>query len=547
MTYRSDVLYGLSGTLWPIHLKPLPDELLSSWIVRLAHAHRYKVQTMSSLLFGRDVTIWNRDVDRVAPAKIGEVLVHATGASVDQFESSTLRGYEGTLMERHTITGVCRWVVPLGIFHRARKRSGLMFCPQCLDQDTQPYFRRRWRLALSTVCSEHECYLLDACPRCQAPLAPHRVDMQGRQVYPCGDLNVHCWKCGFDLRDSQQTNRPSELHVQFQAQLDAVLQNGYANWAGNPSMHSLVFFEGLRSLIAGITSRHTQERLKGTTKWSSVDLSTWPCAELEMASLPMRRKLFNWLASLLESWPVNFVTLIRENKLRYADLKGDSDHRSYWYEDVIRREASGGHAPISHMEAEAIAGAVEARLGRFSGTAARILSGRDIVNHVVDRLPQPISDEVYEDLLTSIDHQIAGTLDKIKRAALIRDKVMFAAGRLFGLSEAELAGLTLEQVRALVLERESPNFSDVAKTQAQARAWIEWYWKNIRPFLQPRNCTRNIFTSYRTRKGLGHSSIGAMFQQTVNRAFLQRSIRSYSCWRSTTSWQWLHKENHLPS
>ena len=28
----------LSGTIWPIHPKPLPDELLTSWMVRIARA-----------------------------------------------------------------------------------------------------------------------------------------------------------------------------------------------------------------------------------------------------------------------------------------------------------------------------------------------------------------------------------------------------------------------------------------------------------------------------------------------------------------------------
>jgi len=30
---------GLTAPLWPIRYKPLPDELLSSWLVRLAHGH----------------------------------------------------------------------------------------------------------------------------------------------------------------------------------------------------------------------------------------------------------------------------------------------------------------------------------------------------------------------------------------------------------------------------------------------------------------------------------------------------------------------------
>lgn len=534
MRPRFDVLYGLSGLLWPVHLKPLPDELLSSWLVRLAHAHGYKVQTMTRLLFGQSSTIWNRDIDRLAPTEIGEILMRVTGATIEQFEGATLRAYEGTLVEHHTTGGMGRWVVPLGIFHRARKRPGLMFCPQCLDEDAETYFRRHWRLALSTVCTKHLCHLMDSCPRCQSPLAPHRADMQSRQHYPRAGLNVHCWKCGFDLRDSPQTGQLDESLVRFQSQLDRALQQGYVDWAGNPSMHSLVFFDGLRALIAGITSRQTQERLAGSVWINGIDLNGWPRTGLETALLPMRREVFRWVSMLLENWPANFIALIHENKLRYADLKGDSEQRPFWYEDVIRREAGGGYALISQEEAYAIADAVEGKYGRFNGSMARKLSGRDIAVHVADRRPQRVSDEAYEDLLTSIDHQIAGTLDKMERACLIRDKVMFAVGRMLGLSEGALADLTLEQVRAQVPGKVEANFSEVARTPAQARAWVEWYWKKMRPQLNPRQGVDFIFTSARAQQGIKHSTVGGRFKRAIEYAMLCREISNYGCWYKST-------------
>lgn len=527
LTYY-EPLYGLSGDLWPIHLKPQPDELLSSWIVRLSHAHGYKIQTMCATLFGKSSAIWNRDIDRLAPQQIGEILKHISGATFEQFENTTLRSYEGRLFEHHNANGMCRWIVPIGIFHRARRHPGLMFCSRCLSEDTEPYFRKRWRLASSIVCTMHEYYLLDACPECQSPIAPHRSDMQGRQMLTHSGLNVHCWNCGFDLRNSRQATVLDKSLITLQARLDLALENGYVDWAGNPTMHSIVFFDGLRALIAGITSRHSRERLKKSIKLEDIDLSDWPRTGLEMASLSMRRELFRLLATVLERWPTNFIELIHECKLRYADLKGDSTQRSFWYEDVIRHEAGGGYASISQDEADAIADAVEVKYGRLNLRAASRLSGRDIASHVVDHLPRPISDDVYEELLTSIDHQIAGTLDEIDRACLIRDKVMFAAGRVLGLSEGALANLTLEQVRAQVSEVAVPDFSEVAKTRTQGRAWVEWYWDKIRPKLKPMPDSNFVFTSALTRRKFSHSGLGVRFQKTVEGAMLQRSICSYA-------------------
>lgn len=526
----SDPLYGLSGTLWPIHLKPLPDELLSSWIVRLSHAHGYKSQTMCRILFGRNRAIWNRDIDRLAPSEVGEILVKITGATVDQFERSTLRAYEGSLFERHNPNGMTRWLVPLGICHRTRKRPGLMFCLQCLRDDAEPYFRRRWRLAFSTVCTKHKCHLLDACPKCTSPLAPHRADMQGRKCFTPAGLNVHCWKCGFDLRNCKVTEMPDDSLIRIQMLLEHALDHGYLDWSDNHAMHSLVFFDGVRELITGITSRQTLVRLKKQGDSNFVNLAGWPRMGLEMASLPMRRNLFQSLAVVLDNWPENFVDLIRNRGLRYSDLKGDSEQRAFWYEDVICHEAAGGYAQISQEEADAIADAVEVRYGRFSGAAARELSGRDIDAYVADRRPQPVSEEVYEDLMTSIDHQIAGTLNKMERACLIRDKVMFAVGRRLRLSEGGLADLTIERVKEIVPEVEKLSFVDVARTPAQARAWVEWYWSKVRPQLQPVPSLDCVFTSPKTRRGLRHSAINNRFQRVVAAAMLRRSVNSYRCW-----------------
>jgi hypothetical protein len=525
-------IIGLSGRILPAHLKPLPDELLSSWLIRLAHGHGLKLQTFSAMVFGRDKSIWNRDIDKQAPDWLITKLAELTGATAQTVLNTTLKSYEGVLYEHHQPNGNTKWVLPLGVYHRKRRCHGLQYCPRCLKEDAVPYFRKRWRLALSTICTRHGCYLLDACLECASPLAPHRADMQGREYFPLGAVSVHCWKCGFDLRSASAAAVTDSASVRLQVQLEFALEHGYADWAGNQSMHSIVFFGGLRELIAGLTTRQTRERLKRSTRLNGRTLADWPHRQFEMASQSHRNELFQLLAVLSDKWPANFVDLIHDCKLRYADLKGDSEQRMYWYEDVIRREAGGGYAPISQEEADAISNAVKARNGRFSGEKARMLSGRDICAHVPERMSQPVSDEVYEELLTSIDHQVAGTQDKTERACLIRDKVMFAAGRQFGLSEGGLAGLTLDQVRTMVTEEEKPDFTDIARTKTQARAWVEWYWEKMRPQLQPKPEVDCVFTSARTKHGFRHSAVGERFQTAVDAAMLRRKIPGYECWLS---------------
>lgn len=525
-----DYHFRLNTQLWPIHLKPKPDELLSSWIIRLAHAHGYKSQTMCVFLFGRQEPIWNRDIDRLASPEIGDKLMAATGATLQQFENTTFKGYEGWLYQSHQPNGMTRWIIPIGIYHRTRRRPGLAFCPKCLAEDAEPYFRRQWRLAFSTVCTKHRCHLLDACPSCQSPVILHRTDMQSKDFFPTEGLLVHCWKCGFKL---SQSHTEEESHIQlidFQFRLEKVLKQGFVSWAGNPSMHSVMFFQGLRDMIAGFISKVSLQRLRRSSILDDIDLSGWVKSGLEMSPIGTRRAMFLFLARLLEEWPDSFTNHIRKCDLRYSDLRGDTDYRPFWYEDVIRRESLGGFAKISQLEAESIAAATEKLNGQFSLKRSRELFGRDIAMHVPDRLPKPISEDTYEDLLTSIDHQIAGTQDEIKRFSLIRDKIMFATGRQLHLSQTELTNLTLERVRQLVPEVVEKNFAEAARSPAQVRAWIEWYYVKLRPRLNPMSSEDRIFTSMTTRTGLKKSILGVRFQAAVNVGMMHRTIGSYRDW-----------------
>lgn len=519
---------GISPVILPVHLKPLPDELLSSWLIRLAHAHGQKLQTFCAQLFGRDKAIWNRDIDRLAPDWLVARLSEVTATPIERITATTLKSYEGYLYERHQPNGNTRWILPLGVYHRTHRNSGLLCCPECLAEDEVPYFRRSWRLALRVACIKHKSWMIDCCPSCNSSIEPHRSDMHSKEYFPILNQLVYCWHCGGDLRMIKNKTQPDTSVRQFQQSLSQALELGYTDWAGNPSMYSVLYFDGLRALIAGLTSKRSIQRMVQQGRCDELTQCDWPRPGFEFATLEDRKSLVAWLSKLLHDWPKHLRALIHEAKLRYADLKGDSKTRPYWVESVIKDEAGSGFAAISKDEAVSIIYAVEKQYGQFSLDKARELSGRDLGDFAPKR--SPLAGDVYEDLLTAIDHQIAGTFDENERACLIRDKIMFATGRNFRLSQKGLAELTLEQVREFAPDRTKPNFAIVARTAIQTRAWIEWYWETIRPSLKPLACTNHIFTSAITHKGCGPSSIGARFQMAVNRAMLRRAIRDYKLW-----------------
>ena len=188
------------GVLWPAHPKPLPDELLSSWIVRVAAANGIKLQTLSWMLFGNGRSPWNRDIDRSAPGWLIKALSQYTGTNYWDVFHTTLTTYRTRLYPRRRTAGQLRWILPIRSYGMQRKAFGLQFCPECLAGDSQPYFRRLWRVALVTYCPEHHVELHDACPACGVPVIIFRGDF-GRELRDARPMHV-CHSCGYDFRDA---------------------------------------------------------------------------------------------------------------------------------------------------------------------------------------------------------------------------------------------------------------------------------------------------------------------------------------------------------
>ncbi|WP_432723882.1 TniQ family protein [Jeongeupia wiesaeckerbachi] len=191
----------LSGKRWPAHPHPYRDELLSSWLVRVAHANGLKVQTFCAQEFGNDHQLWNRDIDRLAPNWLIEAMSEKTGRPIKRVRETTLLGYEGKLYDKYHPAGQLRWILPLQMYHRKRRGFGLQFCPKCLAEGAEPYYRRSWRVALYTFCPKHDVMLQDRCPQCGSGIAFHRLELGRPEVIEAPSLAC-CWSCGFDLRES---------------------------------------------------------------------------------------------------------------------------------------------------------------------------------------------------------------------------------------------------------------------------------------------------------------------------------------------------------
>ncbi|MFC5429480.1 TniQ family protein [Paraburkholderia denitrificans] len=213
-----------------------PDELLSSWLVRLALAQGCDPLVLTSCLWPHR-RVWMTDLDR---GMVGETDARG-GLSGSEYGDLTLRGAASKVAGAKGLnTAIWPWILAVGCRNRLR-HGGLQFCPACLAMDRTPYYRRSWRFAWHTGCFEHDCALLDHCGSCGAVLEPHRLTQSDSHIALCAS-------CKADLR-GQSLPAWSPLAANFQQFADEVLQRGMGCY-GNELIETTEWFRLTRVIIA---------------------------------------------------------------------------------------------------------------------------------------------------------------------------------------------------------------------------------------------------------------------------------------------------------
>jgi hypothetical protein len=322
------------GKLWPAHPKPLPDEVLSSWIVRVAEANALKLHTLSRMLFGDQRSPWNRDIDRFAPKWLLKAICQHTGVDYWHAYRTTLAIYRTRLYPRHNMTGQLRWVLPIISHGTKRQGFGMQFCPACLAEDVVPYFRKQWRLALYTYCPTHRISLYDACPECDAPICYFRRDF-GRELAQALDLG-HCTSCGFDFRQAihSMPDMPAEeVRIRFDAMLSSLAN---ANLVGNSEDHG--FFAVLHQLCRVMCMPQNAGGLQAFVNsqlGQSNDRIWLVSRSIEHLRIADRHRLLSLALWLMVDLEPRLTLAWRQRAVRYNLLVKEFSGKPKWYRDVV--------------------------------------------------------------------------------------------------------------------------------------------------------------------------------------------------------------------
>ena len=240
-------------------IPPQRDETLSSWLYRQSKLHGLPPQSYTSISFP-SIEIWTRDIDRWLPESSMMVISESTRMPLSQVASMTLAGKYSEILGGIKSDGVTSWLLPVGVYHRQRKRHGQQFCPICFQQ--RAMLKLKWRLGFVSVCEDHKALLIDGCQVCGQPLTMFYVDPLRSTV---------CSGCGKRLNPAADTQKPKrstgrsefvELCASFSGRIFS-----HRNADKSPALAVNADLHGLRALLSVQLNKNQGRRMHKT--WSA--------------------------------------------------------------------------------------------------------------------------------------------------------------------------------------------------------------------------------------------------------------------------------------
>lgn len=302
--------------------------------MRLAAANGVKLGTFLHVIANRPHA-FGQDLDRFVPPDVVKALAQGTGVPALDIRRLGLCAWEGAVFRRFVHHGNTPWILPVGTFHSLRRRRGLQYCPTCLEEDPQPYFRRVWRLGCVVGCVSHRIRFLDACPACDAPLSYHRSTIGNRRQCVPTPLTT-CTTCGADLRDGSRTAMSARLLRFTRSLLPAMRGHDrtVVTTAGRFAAVELlaVLRQFARLLAHGRWGRPVRlAALSVGAQLPLVVVESPGVFILEHAPVETRAALLEAALQFFERWPTSFARLCSRHGVWQSSLMADFPHAPAWY------------------------------------------------------------------------------------------------------------------------------------------------------------------------------------------------------------------------
>ncbi|HYD29666.1 MAG TPA: TniQ family protein [Azospirillaceae bacterium] len=343
----------VQAELWPWRPAVLPDETFSSWFARVAAGNGLSpTDFFRAALPG--AYRYTRDLDRYVEPGLIANLAERTGIGPDILRQATFDHWAGLIFESDDGRNKLYWLATAGT-EDGQRSFGQQICPDCLNETSEPYLRRSWRLGFVTACPHHRRLLVDRCPQCAEPI----------QVLRSGvDHGLRCWKCSYNLAKTPQDEDVPDLDIGQQQRLVDIAQAGWIEFGAYGPVYSFAYFRILMLVFRLLaTGRHAVplrawcERQFGEPGRT---LAVPRIRQIEMLSPRCRHELLRMATYLTEDWPHRFVAACRASGVSSRHLLKSGRTYPYpfaWWHAVewnLKGRAVGPneiHAGIAYLKA----------------------------------------------------------------------------------------------------------------------------------------------------------------------------------------------------
>ncbi len=341
---------GLSGrwghavsTRYLVRPPPLEGESLSSWRQRLAWANGYRLfpvldertrRTDPDIKLTEREAGWLADLSMLPTDLIASMTIEGTTPDADRLTRS-----------RHPL-----WVIPSRTYKSPR--WGSMFCPDCLAENDEPYFRLQWRMAYVVSCPKHQRWLLDRCPACCH--APWPTGSSVKTVMsPAYTSHAICWSCGYDLRQLANQDQHDlaetvgEVAFQMREQLMGRIE---------PETSDQDLLQGLHALC--------QLSIRTRDLFSDHRLNS-----VEMYSVETRKDVLEQAFAWLHDWPKFFIQEITALGLTRASFNGRYKSLPAWIKVVVDGDLARQNRSVNKEVVQKTFVRLRSELGRHPSQA----------------------------------------------------------------------------------------------------------------------------------------------------------------------------------
>ncbi|MGJ0337777.1 TniQ family protein [Aliarcobacter cryaerophilus] len=308
--------------------QPLEDELLSSWLTRVAIEHRRQLPIFLTLFAKKEgYQISRTDIDFLYDEKLFEVLVNKSNLTKEDIFKMSLRSEEGYLFScNHCL------YPPLQIRKLTDKRThnGLMYCPKCLAEDKIPYFRKKWRYQFYNACPKHKVFLTDRCWRCYEKI-------NFAKIKHFKEICI-CHKCEKDFRE----NLVIKINSNFEYGLKAInwfekgLNDGYFI-IDDKKINSLFVFKSFTALRSIVDRKNelTLENFPLIEEYKTICKKLEKYNSKKALSIQKEFLLTSLIFYLFREFPNNLLNFVSKNKLTHRDFIHGFKDIPFWYKKMI--------------------------------------------------------------------------------------------------------------------------------------------------------------------------------------------------------------------